>query len=214
MTPEQKAAYRRAWRKANPEKMRGQAARQKNRRRKWLVGWRLRNADKLRRQAREYYHKKHDHLPRKPRTLSPTKTCSLCKQVKPRDEFYGQTGKTSSRCKPCLAKHFTAWRKANPKDWKLYHRRSRLKRHYGLSLEEYDQMVVNQSGLCAICRNENNVRGRRLNIDHHHASGVVRGLLCNSCNRGIGYFVDNPDTLRAAATYLEERCPSKKEKLA
>ena len=76
-------------------------------------------------------------------------------------------------------------------------------RKYGLTLEEYCQMLEDQEGSCAIC-------GRSFtkefypNVDHNHTTSKVRGLLCTPCNRGLGLFQDNPDILRAAATYLEK----------
>jgi len=67
-------------------------------------------------------------------------------------------------------------------------------------------MFSAQDGLCAICAdppNPNGIKaGSRLHVDHCHATGRVRALLCNSCNRGIGYFRDDPARLRAALAYL------------
>jgi hypothetical protein len=81
---------------------------------------------------------------------------------------------------------------------------------YGISADEYDMRFAEQGGVCAICRQpETQLGGRRgttrlsLAVDHDHASGRVRGLLCRNCNRGLGYFNDSPDRLRAAAAYLE-----------
>jgi hypothetical protein len=70
---------------------------------------------------------------------------------------------------------------------------------YGLSPEEYREMLRQQGGVCAICRKP----GRALEIDHCHATNVVRGLLCRKCNSGLGQFDDDPDALRAAAAYVE-----------
>lgn len=81
----------------------------------------------------------------------------------------------------------------------LEDRRENL-RSYGISLEDYDAMFTAQGGCCAICKSEP-VR-RRLDVDHCHTTGVVRGLLCPKCNRGIGYFNDNPQLLAAAAAYV------------
>jgi hypothetical protein len=64
-----------------------------------------------------------------------------------------------------------------------------------------------QNGLCAICRKpENNIRNRRimgLHIDHDHTTMEFRGLLCLRCNTGLGQFLEDPEILRAAATYLD-----------
>jgi hypothetical protein len=80
------------------------------------------------------------------------------------------------------------------------------RRFYGISLVEYEQMVHNQGGLCAICRQPPPKDSGRvpgvLVVDHCHTNGHVRGLLCFTCNLAIGYFKDNPDSLLSAAQYL------------
>ena len=72
---------------------------------------------------------------------------------------------------------------------------------YRLTRHDYNQMVEEQDGLCAICREEN-VNGRDLYVDHNHDTEKVRGLLCSSCNTGLGFMKDNPDRLVDAAEYL------------
>ena len=84
-----------------------------------------------------------------------------------------------------------------------------LKRDYGISLEAYTEMLVKQQGLCAICGTANgsersNNNGRKvLGVDHNHATGAIRGLLCARCNAGLGNFQENPEWLVKAAEYLE-----------
>jgi hypothetical protein len=63
-------------------------------------------------------------------------------------------------------------------------------------------MVEEQHGLCYICRKPSAYRG--LHIDHCHATGNIRRLLCNDCNLGLGKFKDNPELLEKAAAYLRE----------
>lgn len=78
-----------------------------------------------------------------------------------------------------------------------------LKTKYGMTPEAYDEMLLRQSGLCAICGCGEIARdGRRLAVDHCHATGAIRGLLCNRCNRGLGLFKDDVTRVRAAADYL------------
>jgi hypothetical protein len=67
---------------------------------------------------------------------------------------------------------------------------------------EYDLMVQSQGNRCLICR-ERPTADRALAIDHHHESGVIRGLLCGRCNLGLGYFRDRIDLLQSAARYLQ-----------
>lgn len=91
-----------------------------------------------------------------------------------------------------------------------YYRRKRM---YGLEPEQFDALLVSQEGLCGICgiemhgAGELHVKGsdqRRTGIcvDHDHETGAVRGLICPGCNKGLGYFKDDPDRLLAAVEYL------------
>jgi hypothetical protein len=78
---------------------------------------------------------------------------------------------------------------------KAYHERNReksaflmwkrkIRRKYGMTLEEYDEMSLKQGGVCALC-NGTNKSGIRLSVDHRHGSHEVRGLLCDTCNRQV-----------------------------
>ncbi len=73
-----------------------------------------------------------------------------------------------------------------------------LKRRYGLTPTARENMAIRQGHKCAICR-----VGPSEYVDHDHATGRVRGLLCTHCNRGLGGFRDEPNFLRAAVAYLE-----------
>jgi hypothetical protein len=77
-----------------------------------------------------------------------------------------------------------------------------IRNQYGITLADYNDMLEAQDYKCAICRNEDEVEGRRLAIDHCHTSGKVRGLLCGKCNRGLGLFYDNQELLSNAIKYL------------
>jgi len=75
---------------------------------------------------------------------------------------------------------------------------------FGITYADYKAMHDKQAGKCAICGAEiGDVMGNRLYVDHDHATGSVRGLLCSACNFGIGKFKDSPLLLRKAAEYLE-----------
>jgi hypothetical protein len=77
-----------------------------------------------------------------------------------------------------------------------------------MTFEQYEQMLTDQNGMCALCgaihEPDGTKAASRLHIDHDHASGLVRQLLCNGCNRGLGYLRDDPALLRRAADYIEE----------
>jgi hypothetical protein len=86
-----------------------------------------------------------------------------------------------------------------------------LKKSYGISFEDYQNLSDEQGGVCAICgnteqavRNNSNVP-RNLAVDHSHTSGKVRGLLCTHCNQGIGNFRENPEFMAKAISYLLRR---------
>jgi len=108
-------------------------------------------------------------------------------------------------------------RKEDPEKWKLYQQEwyqahkipkeearniRRLDSLYGMSPEQFQQMVDAQKGLCAICHRLPHPKRPRLNIDHCHETGKVRGLLCHLCNTGLGSFQDNSAVLAAAIQYL------------
>ena len=78
-----------------------------------------------------------------------------------------------------------------------------MRRMYNITLEQYNELLAYQGGGCAICRRNEEPDGRRLSIDHCHDTGVVRGVLCNQCNNGIGALGDNYDLVIKAAAYLK-----------
>lgn len=78
---------------------------------------------------------------------------------------------------------------------------ARINKTYGITADEYAAILAAQNGVCAICKQ---TRSYRLNVDHRHSDGVVRGLLCRLCNgRLLTAARDRPEVLRAAADYLE-----------
>ena len=95
-----------------------------------------------------------------------------------------------SVCRPC--DEFRKWK-------------ADLVRRYGITFEQYELMLAEQKGKCAVCDSEdaNNARtSGRLFVDHCHTSGKVRGLLCSRCNHALGLFQDDIDRLRSAIEYL------------
>ena len=74
-----------------------------------------------------------------------------------------------------------------------------LRKKYGIGLHQYQSVLIEQNGRCCICNKED---WRNLAVDHNHATGVVRGLLCSTCNTGLGQFQDSVDLLNKAIEYL------------
>ncbi len=97
--------------------------------------------------------------------------------------------------------------KANRKAHPDYYRDKDLQRYYGVTLEWYNQTLKDQKGKCAICKQPEtlqiNDRVVRLAVDHHHGKGHPRGLLCAKCNRGLGFFKDDPNLMIQAAEYIK-----------
>lgn len=137
------------------------------------------------------------------------KTCSKCKQNKlATSEFFPLHKKTidglSSWCRSCNVAYTKEWKNNNKVREKQNRRNIGLK-VYGLTQEQYNLMLNQQNGKCKIC-NAAEVGSNRCSnfyIDHCHNTGKVRGLLCHSCNFGIGYFKDNIELLNKAINYLE-----------
>lgn len=125
------------------------------------------------------------------------KRCPDCGEEKPLEEFVRNRSKKSGRssyCKPCWTLRIRRHKQ------KLYggERSFLLKLRYGVTLADVDAMQLRQNGLCAICRSQ-----PAQHVDHCHATGEVRGLLCFGCNRGLGKAQDDPELLRRGLSYLE-----------
>lgn len=100
------------------------------------------------------------------------------------------------------SKHAREWKKNNPEKAKAIGADFKLRRNYGITLEHYNYLLASQNGVCLICARKN-VGGRRLAVDHCHATRKIRGLLCAPCNTALGAMRDSPSQLRRAAEYLE-----------
>lgn len=100
------------------------------------------------------------------------------------------------------------WRQRNLEKDKQAKFKYHLKNFFNISIEEYNQMITKQNGVCKLCKLPCPT-GRNLAVDHCHKTGKVRGLLCVNCNKGIGLLKDDPYLLRSAASYLENEGESK-----
>jgi len=131
------------------------------------------------------------------------KTCGRCNETKELTEFHKHPNTKDGRqgtCKKCSNALRNAHQKANPKKRMDVVLRSK----YGITRDEYIEMAVQQSGRCLGC-GKPEAEKARMNVDHNHETKEVRGLLCNSCNRTLGYAQDSPEILRTLANYLEDR---------
>lgn len=91
------------------------------------------------------------------------------------------------------------WRRKNPDAY----RSIILKHRYGITVEDFNKMLEAQNNVCAICKNKETIKGKsNLSIDHCHDTRKVRGLLCDSCNKGIGFFKNSPEFLNNAYEYI------------
>ena len=136
---------------------------------------------------------RHDRERKRNRTPTPyptvkEKQCLACKEIKPANAFQRRTSNKDGlfrHCKECYDKSYRVYA---------------LQRDFGISPEQYQALLTEQEGRCKICGRL--PQSRRLSVDHCHATGKVRGLLCGQCNHGIGNFQDDPRLLKAAAEYL------------
>lgn len=137
-----------------------------------------------------------------------TKHCKWCTTTKPVSEFSFDAGKRlKSRCKLCENARMRAYRRANPEkmralDRKIYARTAgqvrlvTMVRRYGITTAQAQAVI--QCRMCDICG-----RDCKVVIDHCHQEEKPRGVLCSSCNAGLGQFRDRPEVLRRAAEYVE-----------
>jgi hypothetical protein len=129
----------------------------------------------------------------------------ITKPLGPENFFWDTKYASTSGGGDSLAKraaYMREYRKRRPRNV----RNTTLKKQYGITLDQWESMYEAQGGVCAICKScedEKSQRYSNLAVDHCHATGLVRGLLCNACNRAIGFFGDDPKALRSAADYLE-----------
>jgi hypothetical protein len=135
------------------------------------------------------------------------KVCPKCGVKKERSEYHKDKNRNDGLagfCKECLVAKNKKWRENNP-DKVKEHMSSRIwykrKINYGLTKEQFFEIMKIQEEKCAICGTGID---ERCHVDHCHNTNVIRGLLCNTCNTGIGMLQDNPDILEAAAIYLRK----------
>lgn len=155
-----------------------------------------------------------------------TYVCSRCKQEKPVTDYYRARELKRGHqpyCRTCARAATAAWmtdpkhrarRKLLHQRWlkrsaevvRAYSREQAL-RTYGYTTEQYNLKLAAQGGVCSICGRApaevKHARGDRFAVDHDHATGQIRDLLCSNCNNGLGCFADCGERLEAALAYLQ-----------
>lgn len=147
------------------------------------------------------------------------KTCHVCKELKPLDAFSKMKSSKDGhqrRCKDC----FNAWHRNLPAKSKQRRKNyyeankerlldiakwRRLLQTYGITKEQYTELLLGQDYKCAICPRSHFDERNGLVVDHDHTTGTIRALLCDRCNVGLGSFGDDIQRLLNAANYLKEK---------
>ena len=136
------------------------------------------------------------------------KTCTKCGNTKSKSEFYlhkHTKDKLASLCKQCYKENEINWRLNNPEAYKESCRRRNLKKKFGITLEEYEKLYKQQNGKCACCLKDKSNSGiDGLVVDHCHASGKVRELLCSCCNTALGLLKEDESIIKNLLQYVRK----------
>lgn len=153
-----------------------------------------------------------------------SRVCRACGKTKDLDAFHehphGLLG-CRSQCKDCknakarirrqknvdkARADLRQWLKDNPERAKAIRERSRIKCQFGITLEQYNALLAEQQGVCAICKTA--PAEIKLAVDHCHETLAIRGLLCMKCNTLLGFVKDSVPILQRAITYLQQERPN------
>lgn len=137
----------------------------------------------------------------------PGQVCTACKVWKPLANYSHLSTSPNKKksyyrgsCKPCYNKEIAAWYHKN-KHGLAFTRM--LKSKYGITCDDYYAIVKSQGGGCGICGKNGHTK-HRLAVDHDHATGKVRGVLCHLCNQAIGQLKHDLELLQKAIDYLKK----------
>jgi len=114
--------------------------------------------------------------------------------VRPKSNF------RSGYCEACYLREY----RNSPKGRRIY-KNQWLQKLYGISIEDFEAMLIGQDYQCAICSTEIELFGNKTNVDHCHKTGKVRGLLCSSCNSLLALSKESEEILVNAINYLKDR---------
>jgi Recombination endonuclease VII len=130
--------------------------------------------------------------------------CSTCQDFRPVDQFTPDKvrGGCYRQCRPCRAEFMRGYNERNRESI-----RAKVKAgQWGMTVEQYEEIRATQDDRCAICGVEPEPE-KVLPLDHCHQTNALRGLLCDRCNLGLGYFGDDPELLLRAAQYVTSGGP-------
>jgi hypothetical protein len=141
------------------------------------------------------------------------KVCTSCNLPKALDDFHRNCQRADgylSKCKSCVKEYRKLHPLDNPKIYSgmltkdpYYNRKKNLKKLYGITLEEFNEMLLLQDGVCKVCKNLQLGKGD-FHVDHDHKTGKIRGLLCHKCNVALGMVQDSIEILQSLISYLKD----------
>ena len=178
------------------------------------AAYREAHRDEIRAYMKRYYREHSERTPMVAGATRESKRCPSCVVDKVRSEFSirqsgPRKGHLSGYCKSCAVEKNRLCAQRDPSLYERVERPSKLKSLYGITVEDYDRMLAEQRGGCAICgsadakhRKYTRAKVAAFSVDHDHTTGKVRGLLCSSCNRALGLINDNPDVAARMVSYL------------
>lgn len=155
-----------------------------------------RNADKYRARAAREGRETREWRPLAATLAGGLRKCQRCEEVLPLESFVknaAKAGGIGSYCKPCHIDINNENKQRLHGGTATYH----LRRRYGITAADREEMRAAQGGVCLICTN-----APADHVDHDHATGSIRGMLCFNCNGGLGQFKDDPDLVAMALRYL------------
>lgn len=149
------------------------------------------------------------------------KLCPTCKAEKTLDSYSvykigKRKGHPAGSCKECRNLLHKDRKRKDPSIYERVEWPSKLKRLYGITVDQYESILKSQGGVCAICQSKSSYsRGykkispekTKFSVDHCHATGKVRGLLCSRCNRALGLIGDSIESALRMSEYLKKHLP-------
>jgi hypothetical protein len=168
--------------------------------------WRRQNPEKVKASTKRNYKYIRTTVDEpEPRITNEGQRCCKCRVRKPLSDFTTDNSSInglSHRCNTCANAHQRSWAERNPERSQKLRRVGHRRRAFGLSPEDIERMLDTQDGECVICGKS--FLEVKIYVDHCHTTGIVRGLLCQQCNCGIGFLRDSLELVANAWRYLRE----------